>query len=153
MYSIDNKGNIITGTTVILIVSIVLIVIFIVNSINYMENENIDSISNDNFKYIIEDYNKNLEQIGRDSIAEETDRLYHAHFIHDSRKDIKKIMNNKLKDVNSEYKKKYGVNIRSEVLSVESTDSPWKVLFKVRLKADMNNEQFNGIIESNSSKV
>ena len=105
MYSIDNKGNIITGTTVILIVSIVLIVIFIVNSINYMENENIDSISNDNFKYIIEDYNKNLEQIGRDSIAEETDRLYHAHFIHDSRKDIKKIMNNKLKDVNSEYKK------------------------------------------------
>ena len=151
MYSIDNKGNIITGTTVILIVSIVLIVIFIVNSINYMENENIDSISNDNFKYIIEDYNKNLEQLGRDSIAEETDRLYHAHFIHDSRKDIKKIMNNKLKDVNSEYKKKYGVNIRSEVLSVESTDSPWKVLFKVRLKADMNNEQFNGIIESNSS--
>ena len=151
MYSIDNKGNIITGTTVILIVSIVLIVIFIVNSINYMENENIDSISNDNFKYIIEDYNKNLEQLGRDSIAEETDRLYHAHFIHDSRKDIKKIMNNKLKDINSEYKKKYGVNIRSEVLSVESTDSPWKVLFKVRLKADMNNEQFNGIIESNSS--
>ena len=152
MYSkIDNKGNIITGTTVILIVSIMLIVIFIVNSINYMENENINSISNDNFKYIIKDYNKNLEQLGRDSIAEETEKLYHAHIIHDSRKDIKKILNNKLKEVNKEYNEKYGINIRSEVLSVESTDSPWKVLFKVRIKADKDTNQFDGILESNSS--
>ena len=152
MYSkIDNKGNIITGTTVILIVSIALIVIFIVNSINYMENENINSISNDNFKYIIKDYNKNLEQLGRDSIAEETEKLYHAHIIHDSRKDIKKILNNKLKEVNKEYNEKYGINIRSEVLSVESTDSPWKVLFKVRIKADKDTNQFDGILESNSS--
>lgn len=152
MYSkIDNKGNIITGTTVILIVSIMLIVIFIVNSINYMENENINSISNDNFKYIIKDYNNNLEQLGRDSIAEETEKLYHAHIIHDSRKDIKKILNNKLKEVNKEYKEKYGINIRSEVLSVESTDSPWKVLFKVRIKADKDTNQFYGILESNSS--
>ena len=152
MYSkIDNKGNIITGTTVILIVSIMLIVIFIVNSINYMENENINSISNDNFKYIIKDYNKNLQQLGRDSIAEETEKLYHAHIIHDSRKDIKKILNNKLKEVNKEYNEKYGINIRSEVLSVESTDSPWKVLFKVRIKADKDTNQFDGILESNSS--
>ena len=148
---IDNKGNIITGTTLILVVSIILIVIFIVNSINYMENGNIDSISSDNFRYIINDYNKNLEQLGRDSIAEETEKLYHAHIIHDSRKDIKKILNKKLKDVNKEYKKKYGVDIRSEVISVESTDSPWKVLFKVRIKADKGNEQFNGVLESNSS--
>lgn len=152
MYSkIDNKGNIITGTTVILIVSIALIVIFIVNSINYMENENINSISNDNFKYIIKDYNKNLQQLGRDSIAEETEKLYHAHIIHDSRKDIKKILNNKLKEINKEYNEKYGINIRSEVLSVESTDSPWKVLFKVRIKADKDTNQFDGILESNSS--
>lgn len=152
MYSkVDNKGNIITGTTLILVVSIILMIIFIVNTLNYMESENINSMSSDNFKYIIKDYNKNLEQIGRDSIAEETEKLYHAHIIHDAKGDIKKILNNKLKDVNREYREKYGVNIRSEVISVESTDSPWKVLFKVRVKADKDNEQFNGILESNSS--
>ena len=152
MYSkVDNKGNIITGTTLILVVSIILMIIFIVNTLNYMESENINSISSDNFKYIIKDYNKNLEQIGRDSIAEETEKLYYAHIIHDAKGDIKKILNNKLKDVNRDYKEKYGVNIRSEVISVESTDSPWKVLFKVRVKADKDNEQFNGILESNSS--
>lgn len=152
MYSkLDNKGNIITGTTVILIVSLVLIVIFIVNSINYIESENINSQESDNFKYILDDYNKNLERLGRDSIAEETENLYHAHRIHDSRKDIKKILNKKLKSLNEEFGKKYGMDIRSEVESVESTDSPWKVLFKVRLKADKASQHFDGIIESNSS--
>ena len=152
MYSrIDNRGNIITGTTIILVISLILIVIFIANSIDYIEKDNIDSISSDNFKYIIKDYNKNLEHLGREAIAEETEKLYHGHIIHDSRKDIKKILNNKLKSVNEDYKKKYGVEIRSEVISVESTDSPWKVLFKVRVKADKDNQQFDGILCSNSS--
>ena len=116
-----------------------------------MEKGNIDSISNDNFKYIIKDYNNNLEQVARDSLNEEFQKVYFSHVIHDSRKDVKKIMNNKLKDVNQEYKQKYGIDIRSEVLSVESTDSPWKILFKVRVKADKDSEQFNGILEKNCS--
>ena len=58
---INNKGNIITGTTAILVVSLILIFIFIINAINYIEKDNINSIENDNFKYIIEDYNNNLE--------------------------------------------------------------------------------------------
>ena len=37
------------------------------------------------------------------------------------------------------------------MISVESTDSPWKVLFKVRVKADKDFQQFNGILESNCS--
>ena len=151
MNSIDNRGNIITGTTAILVVSLILIVIFVVNSLNYIESENIDSIASDNFKYIIDDYNKNLEQLGRDSIAEETDKLYHAHKVKDSRKEIAKILNGKLKDVNAEYREKYGIDIRSEVVSVESTDTPWKVLFKVRVKADKDSQQFDGVLESNSS--
>ena len=50
-----------------------------------------------------------------------------------------------------EFKKKYDMDISSEVISVEPTDSPWKVLFKVRVKADKDSEQFNGIVESNCS--
>lgn len=150
-FRIDNRGNIITGTTLILVASLILMVIFIINSINYMESENINSISSDNFKYIIKDYNNNLAQLGRDSLAEETEKVYFSHIVHDSREDVKKILNKKLKVVNEEYRQKYGIDIRSEVISVESTDSPWKVLFKVRVKADKDSQQFNGILESNCS--
>ena len=150
-YPIDNKGNLITSSTVILVVSLILLVIFIANSLNFIENQNVDAIEDDNFKYIMNDYKNNLEELGRQSLADETEKLYHGHAVHDSRKEVKKILNDKLKETNEDYKKKYGVEIRSEVLSVESTDSPWKVLFKVRVKADKDSNQFDGIIESNSS--
>ena len=112
-FRIDNRGNIITGTTLILVASLILMVIFIMNSINYMESENINSISSDNFKYIIKDYNNNLAQLGRDSLAEETEKVYFSHIVHDSREDVKKILDKKLKVVNEEYRQKYGIDIRS----------------------------------------
>ncbi|MBR1610960.1 MAG: hypothetical protein IJ672_05685, partial [Methanobrevibacter sp.] len=60
---IDSKGNIIVGTTAVLIMALLLVCIFVVSTINYIEHENIDSASNDNFRYIVEDYAKNLEVI------------------------------------------------------------------------------------------
>ena len=46
---INSKGNIIVGTTAILIITLLFICIFVVTSIIYIQNENIDSQSNDNF--------------------------------------------------------------------------------------------------------
>ena len=57
---IDSKGNMLVGSVAILIVSLLLISIFIITSINYIENGNIELKSNNNFKYIIDDYSRNL---------------------------------------------------------------------------------------------
>lgn len=148
---LDSKGNIIVGTTAILIVSLLLIAIFVVTTINYIQNTNLESESNDNFKYIIEDYSRNLEVLGMDSIAEATQKVYNGLPVHDSEDQIKKNLNKKLSDKNEEYKKKYDIELSSEVLSVEPTDSPWKVLFKVKLNGKKDNEMFSEIVESNSS--
>lgn len=148
---LDSKGNIIVGTTAILIVSLLLIAIIVVTTINYIQNTNLESESNDNFKYIIEDYSRNLEVLGMDSIAEATQKVYNGLPVHDSEDQIKKNLNKKLSDKNEEYKKKYDIELSSEVLSVEPTDSPWKVLFKVKLNGKKDNEMFSEIIESNSS--
>ena len=75
---LDSKGNIIVGTTAILIVALLLICIFVVTSINYIQNSNIDSEANDNFKYIIDDYSANLEVLGRESIADATQKVYNG---------------------------------------------------------------------------
>lgn len=148
---LDSKGNIIVGTTAILIVSLLLIAIFVVTTINYIQNTNLESEANDNFKYIIEDYSRNLEVLGRDSIAEATQKVYNGLPVHDSEDQIKKNLNKKLSDKNEEYKKRYDIELSSEVLSVEPTDSPWKVLFKVKLNGKKDNEMFSEIVESNSS--
>jgi hypothetical protein len=148
---LDSKGNIIVGSTAILIVALLLISIFVVTTITLIKDSNIDSESNDNFKYIIDDYSANLEVLGRDAIAEATQKVYNGLSIHDSPDQIKKNLNNILEEKNEEYKKKYDIDLTSEVLSVEHTDSPWKVLFKVKLDGQKGNEHFSQIIERNAS--
>ena len=148
---IDSKGNLILGTTVILITILLLIAIFVFTTINYIENENIDSYENDNFKYIVDDYSNNLEVLGRDSIADACDKVYHTFKLFNSEDQIKKNLNNKLEKKNEKLKEKYDADINSEVLSVSPTDTPWKVLFKVKLNIKKNNNRFNRIIEKNVS--
>lgn len=87
---IDSKGNIITGTTVILIASLILILIFVLTSMYTLENENTDSIANDNLKYIVNDYNRNLEVLSRDSIAEVTEEVYHGNIFSVLKEKLKK---------------------------------------------------------------
>lgn len=148
---IDSKGNLILGTTVILITILLLIAVFVFTTINYVENENIDSLENDNFKYIVDDYTNNIEVLGRDSIADACDKVFHTFRLFNSEDQIKKNLNKKLEKKNEELKEKYDADIHSEALSVSPTDSPWKVLFKVKLNIKKNNDRFYRIIEKNVS--
>lgn len=147
----DSKGNIIVGTTAILIVALLLISIFVITTITFIQNSNIGSENNDNFKYVIDDYSANLEILGRDAIAQATQKVYNGLHIRDSPNQIRKNLNKILEDKNEEFKKKYDMDISSEVISVEPTDSPWKVLFKVKLNGKKGNEKFSQIIERNTS--
>lgn len=148
---LDSKGNIIVGTTAILIVALLILCIFVVTIINYIQNSNIDSETNDNFKYIIDDYSNNLEVLGRDAIAEATQKVYNGLPVRDSEDQIKKNLNKILESKNEEFKEKYDMDITSEAISIEPTDSPWKVLFKVKVEGSKDNEHFSQIVERNAS--
>lgn len=148
---IDSNGNIIVGTTAILIASLLLICIFVAASINYIQNENIASKNNDNFRYIVDDYTQNLEILGREAIDGATQKVYNGLPVLNSENQIKKNLNKILDEKNEEYEKRYGAEITSEALSVENTDSPWKLLFKVKLDIEKDGEKFSGIVEKNAS--
>ena len=148
---LDSKGNIIVGTTAILIVALLILCIFVVTTINYIQNSNIDSETNDNFKYIIDDYSNNLEVLGRDAIAEATQKVYNGLPVRDSEDQIKKNLNKILESKNEEFKEKYDMDITSEAISIEPTDSPWKVLFKVKVEGSKDNEHFSQIVERTAS--
>lgn len=148
---IDSKGNLIVGTTAILIISLLLIVIFVFTSLNYIGNGNMASLSNDNFKYIVDDYDRNLEVLGHEAMADAADKVYHSFRLFNSENQIKKNLDKKLKEKNEEYEEKYGVEISSKTLSVKSTSSPWKVLFKVKLNIEKDGDKYSGVVEKNAS--
>lgn len=144
---IDSKGNLILGTTVILITTLLLLAIFVFTTLNYMENHNIESKEDDNFKFIVDDYSNNIEVLGRDSLADACDKVYHTFKLFDSEDQIKKYLNKKLEAKNEEFNRKYDIEINSDVVSVESSDTPWKVLFKVKLNIKKNNNRYFKIVE------
>lgn len=148
---IDSKGNLILGTTVILITTLLLVAIFVFTTINYIQNENIDSQENDNFKYIVDDYSNNLEALSRQSLEDACNRVYHSFKLRDSRDFIKDSLNKKLKAQNEEFSEKYDAKVSSDVISVESTDTPWKILFKVKLNIRKDNNNYYKIVEKNAS--
>ena len=148
---LDSKGNIIVGTTAILIVALLLICIFVITSINYIQNSNIDSESNDIFKNVIDDYSANLEILAQSAIADATQKIYNGLRIQNSEDQIKKNLDKLLERKNEEFKDKYDIDLSSQTLSVEPTDSPWKVLFKVKLNGKKGSEEFSQIIERNAS--
>lgn len=148
---IDSKGNLILGTTVILITTLLLVAIFVFTTINYIQNENIDSQENDNFKYIVDDYSNNLEVLSRQSLEDACNRVYHSFKLRDSRDFIKDSLNKKLKAQNEEFSEKYDAKVSSDVISVESTDTPWKILFKVKLNIRKDNNNYYKIVEKNAS--
>ena len=148
---LDSKGNIIVGTTAILIVALILISVFVITTVTLIQDSNLDSEANDNFKYIIDDYSANLEVLGREAIAQATQKIYSGRHIGDSEDQIKKNLNALLDERNEEYKEKYDIDLSSEALSVQPTDSPWKVLFKVRVNGKKGPDEFSHIIERNAS--
>lgn len=144
---LDEKGNIITSTTAILIAALFLISVFVISSIENQNSYNIDSISNDNFKSIIEDYDKTLEYSLHESIEELIDKVVLTRSaIGDSPKASQKLLNEKLSIKNKEFKEKYDVDIESEVLSVEPSDDPSFIEAKIKVIAKKDNENFNSIL-------
>ena len=148
---LDNRGNIIIGTTAILIAVMLLMCIFITFTLNSLENQNLEEAANDNFRYIIDDYSENLEVLCRMSIEKATQKIFDGGHISNSRREISDNLNDILTRKNDEYRDKYGVNLHTDVLSVEPTDSPWQVLFKVRLTGDKDGESFSKILLKNAS--
>ena len=148
---LDNNGNIIIGTTAILIVILLMMSIFTLTAISYMKNNNLEEIENDNFKYIIEDYTQNLEVLERESVNDITQKAFNGLPVLNSRGEIEKALEKRLDSVNKDYEDKYAIKLTSDVLSVSETDSPWKVLFKIHLKGSKGSEKFSKVILKNTS--
>ena len=162
LLKIGSKGNILIGTMAILIVSFIILAIFIISSLYLVDSENIQSISNDNFKYIIEDYDKNIESKLHESIEDTSQKVVISRFpVHDSEDTIKKELNKKLDSQNREFKEKYGITIESNVLSVETTDSPvlsvettdspFIIKTNVQINAEKDGEKFSSVLTGKTS--
>ncbi|MCC7554193.1 MAG: hypothetical protein KO202_06895 [Methanobacteriaceae archaeon] len=148
----DSKGHVFTGISVILIISFIIIVILFLNLNYFITEETNQIIASDNLKYIVEDYNKNIEVLSYTSLKEISENVIKSKTpLKDSSEEFKKVLNEKLSNKNKEYLKKYDIKIESNVISIENSESPEYLKFKTIITVEKDNEKYNNVLESKTS--
>ena len=90
-------------------------------------HSNEEAISSNQYEYILNDYRRNLPLLEREALEELSEEVIKKKTpCTDSKEDLKKIIDEKLKAENDEYYKDYGIKIESHVSSIENRISRFK---------------------------
>ncbi|MCL2115009.1 MAG: hypothetical protein FWH29_02175 [Methanobrevibacter sp.] len=144
----DEKGNILTSLSILMVFSFILTAILVLNVAIDYNNISSDSIDSNNFNYLIQDYQRNIPIITKETIDEISDKAIKTHVpCVNSKLDIQKSVNEKLKEVNKKYQTTQGLAIESEVLSVTNSDDPFHVNIKTALHVKKGNLEYEQVID------
>lgn len=145
----DNKGNIYIGIATILIISFLILSICVLSLSINEEKENIDSMESDEFNNIIQNYKQDIPIIEKEAIKELSEEIIDKKTpVQDSKEEIKKRCDEKLKTLNQKYLTDYNIKIESSVSSIENTSEPFDIKFETYIASVKNNMSYNNLEEN-----
>ena len=119
----DSKGNISIVAAAMILISFLILSIIILNVSLDEIHSNEEAISSNQYEYILNDYRRNL----------------------------KKIIDEKLKAENDEYYKDYGIKIESHVSSIENSSNPFAVKIKTYISSVKGDLSYKNVLEDDVS--
>lgn len=142
----DENGNIsIIISSLVLISFLILSVVVLNTAINQM-NENKEDISLSQYQYIMNDYIRNIPLIEREALKELSEEVIkNRRACIDSKRDLKEMIDEKLRVKNQEYWENYNVYINSYIVSIENTSNPFSYKFKSYISSVKGEYSFENI--------
>lgn len=142
----DKNGNIsIIISSLVLISFLILSVVVLNTGINQM-NENKEGISSSQYQYIMNDYIRNIPLIEREALKELSEEVIkNKRACIDSKRDLKEMIDEKLRVKNQEYWENYNVYINSYIVSIENTSNPFSYKFKSYISSVKGEYSFENI--------
>ena len=146
----ERNGSYSIAISAILLISFLILSIVILNMTLEVKSDNMDSISSNQYQYIIEDYKRNLPLIERESLEELSEYVIsNKKACIDSRKDLKEIIDEKLSQKNQEYFENYNIEITSSIIDIENTSDPFSYKFKTYISSVKEDFSYEDVLESN----
>lgn len=146
------KGAIFTGLSVLYVFYFVIIGILLLNFTMSYQNIVSDSKDSNSFNYIIQNHNKNIEILSKETIQEVSDEVIHSKSpCYNSREIIKDKLQKKLDKYVEIYKINNGITIQNEVLSISNGESPFYLNVKVLVSGKKGKETYDNLVESSIS--
>ena len=132
----DSKGNISIVAAALILISFLILSIIILNVSLDEIHSNEEAISSNQYEYILKDYRRNLPLLEREALEELSEEVIKKKTpCTNSKDDLKKIIDEKLKAENDEYYKDYGIRIESHVSSIENSSNPFAVKIKTYISS------------------
>ena len=144
----DSKGNISIVITALILISFLILSIIILNVSLDEIHSNEEAISANQYEYILNDYRRNLPLLEREALEDLSEEIIKKKTpCTDSKEDLKKIMDDKLKSKNREYYEDYGIKIDSHVSRIENSSDPFAVKFKTYISSVKGDLSYRNILE------
>lgn len=145
----NENGYVYTGLSAIMIISFMIMMVIILNTVIESNRMNSDGIDSNNFDYIIEDYENNIPVISKSIIGKiANDAVDNYIPCYDSKEMIEKELEIKLSDKNKEMESNHLIAIETDVLSVYNGDDPFHINIKTQIIAKKGNLTYESLIES-----
>ena len=145
----DENANFSIIIAGLLLIGFLLLSIVVLNTVIHEKNENKEIISANEYRYIINDYIRNVplfEHEALEELSEEVIKNKRASL--DSKTDLKKIIDEKLSLKNQEYYDNYNIRINSSLIAIENTSNPFSYKFKVHIHSVKGDNSFEKLISS-----
>lgn len=148
----DSKGNISIVAAAMILISFLILSIIILNVSLDEIHSNEEAISSNQYEYILKDYRRNLPLLEREALEELSEEVIKKKTpCTNSKDDLKKIIDEKLKAENDEYYKDYGIRIESHVSSIENSSNPFAVKIKTYISSVKGDLSYRNILEDDIS--
>ena len=150
--ALDKKGNIFTSLAILMTFSFLLVAILVLNLAIEYSSINSDSIDSNNFNYLVQDYQRNIPIITKETIGEITYDVIKTYTpCTNSKLVIKNKVNDKLKEINKDYQMSHGLTIESDLISVSASDDPFHINIKTHVHIKKGNFEYKQIIDQHVS--
>lgn len=144
----DSKGNFPIIITALILISFLILSIIIMNASLDEIRSNEEAISASQYEYILKDYRRNIPLLEREALEElSEDVIKKKTPCTDSKEDLKKIIDEKLKAKNDEYYRNYGIRIESHNAGMENSSDPFAVKFKTYVSSVKGDLSYRNILE------
>ena len=145
----DEEANFSIMMAGLLLIGFLILSMVILNtSINH-NREKEEIISSNQFKYIMNDYTRNIPLIEREALEELGEEVIkNKRRCLDSRSDLKEIIDDKLIKKSQDYHEDYDIIINSSLMDIENTSDPFSYKFKVYVYSEKGDWSFENLVSS-----
>ena len=145
----DEKANFSIIISGLLLISFLLLSIILLNTAIEEREENQEIISTSQYQYIMKDYIRNLPLIEREGLEELSEEVIkNKRACHDSKSDLKELIDEKLRLKNQEYYDNYNIRINSSLIAIENTSNPFSYKFNTYISSVKGDYSFDNVISS-----